>query len=270
MTPHETPPSPPAPPAADPAARVTGLPDGWSTRRARPTDGAALHTLLARHETAAKGGASTGRAEVDARLGSPAQRHVVALDPAGRALGWATAHDRAAGRVLVATTVDPDLDAATADALASALLGWAGRCAGELARARGLATTQVDTGAFVGDARQEAWLRAAGFTRTRTWLQMSRPVTSADGAPDAFPAPHPDVRLRRVRRGADGMPHRDDVVAVHDVLERAFVDHFNHHEETFEEFYARLREDPGHRWDHWWLAEVRDDGTAAPARDGAA
>ncbi|HLS41603.1 MAG TPA: GNAT family N-acetyltransferase, partial [Ornithinicoccus sp.] len=32
---------------------------------------------------------------------------------------------------------------------------------------------------------------------------------------------------------------------------------------TFEEFVERLRADPGHRWDHWWLAEV--DGRPAGA-----
>jgi len=41
--------------------------------------------------------------------------------------------------------------------------------------------------------------------------------------------------------------------------ESAFADHFNSHEETFDEFVARLREDPGHRWDHWWIAELVDD-----------
>jgi ribosomal protein S18 acetylase RimI-like enzyme len=47
------------------------------------------------------------------------------------------------------------------------------------------------------------------------------------------------------------------------VLEQSFADHFNSYRETFEEFLARLREDPGHRWDHWWLAEV--DGQPAGA-----
>ncbi len=65
--------------------------------------------------------------------------------------------------------------------------------------------------------------------------------------------------FRTVRRTGGGMPDEDDLREVHDVLEGAFVDHFNSSEETFEEFVHRLREDPGHRWDHWWLAEL-DDG----------
>ena len=57
-----------------------------------------------------------------------------------------------------------------------------------------------------------------------------------------------------------------DLRAVHDVLEAAFTDHFNSKPETFDEFLFRLRQDPGHRWDHWWLAEV--DGRPAGALVG--
>ena len=72
------------------------------------------------------------------------------------------------------------------------------------------------------------------------------------------------VRIRLVRREGSGMPDEDDLRAVHDVLESAFADHFNHHEETFDEFVFRLREDPGHRWDHWWLAELLDGDEVEP------
>jgi ribosomal protein S18 acetylase RimI-like enzyme len=72
------------------------------------------------------------------------------------------------------------------------------------------------------------------------------------------------VRFRLVRREGDGLPHPGDLRDVHAVLESAFADHFNSWEETFEEFLHRLREDPGHRWDHWWLAELLDDGEARP------
>jgi GNAT superfamily N-acetyltransferase len=30
------------------------------------------------------------------------------------------------------------------------------------------------------------------------------------------------------------------------------------------EFGQRLREDPGHRWDHWWLALIDEDGDQVP------
>ena len=72
-----------------------------------------------------------------------------------------------------------------------------------------------------------------------------------------------DVVFRLVRRTGDGMPDEDDLREIHEVLEGAFVDHFNSSEETFEEFLFRLREDPGHRWDHWWLAELAGRGGSA-------
>jgi GNAT superfamily N-acetyltransferase len=49
------------------------------------------------------------------------------------------------------------------------------------------------------------------------------------------------------------------------MLEESFEDHFNSYRESFPEFVQRLREDPGHRWDHWWLAHVSTDDGAVPA-----
>jgi ribosomal protein S18 acetylase RimI-like enzyme len=77
------------------------------------------------------------------------------------------------------------------------------------------------------------------------------------------------VVFRLVERSGDGMPEEADLRAVHEVLEGAFTDHFNSAEETFQEFIHRLREDPGHRWDHWWLAEIVDGEGDAPEPAGA-
>ena len=96
---------------------------------------------------------------------------------------------------------------------------------------------------------------------------MSRPVTAADA--DLVPDPAEWVRdavaFRLVRQDAAGMPEEADLRAVHDVLEGAFADHFNSREETFDEFVDRLRMDPGHRWDHWWLAELGPEPVGALA-----
>ena len=152
-------------------------------------------------------------------------------------------------------------EVATADAVATALLRWAEDAGGALARARGLDRTQLDSGAFDADPRQQRWLAAAGYTHVRTWWQMRRPVGDDDRG---LRPTGPGVVVRRLERGTDGMPDARDLVAAHDLLERAFVDHFNHHEETFDEFLARLRADPGHRWDHWWLAELVDGDAPEP------
>ncbi len=95
---------------------------------------------------------------------------------------------------------------------------------------------------------------------------MSRPVSPDEedlvDTPDHWEAG--GVVFRLVRRTGDGMPDEDDLREVHEVLEGAFVDHFNSSEETFEEFLHRLREDPGHRWDHWWLAELVEGDAPQP------
>jgi len=98
----------------------------------------------------------------------------------------------------------------------------------------------------------------------RDWWQMTRPVHhDADARP---PQLREGVEIRRVRRDEGvGMPEEDDLRTVHDVLESAFADHFNSHRETFDEFVSRLREDPGHRWDHWWIAELVDGDEPQPA-----
>jgi mycothiol synthase len=52
---------------------------------------------------------------------------------------------------------------------------------------------------------------------------------------------------------------------VHQLLEESFADHFNSYRESFPEFVQRLREDPGHRWDHWWIATADIEGMQRPA-----
>lgn len=242
----------------------TGLPAGWRADTPGPADVPELHALRARHEVAARGAQSAGLAATDAEVagdGAASRAHLVVRDPSGSARGWATAHDRAAGRVLVAVVVDPGLDAATGDEVAAALFAWAHGAGAEQARARGLARTQLDSGAFEPDARHQRRLAAAGYDHVRTWWQMRRPVGDADRGTRRT---GPGVRVRRLGHGDGGMPGERDLVAVHDVLEQAFADHFNHHEETFDEFLARLRSDPGHRWDHWWLAELVDTDEPEP------
>ncbi|WP_372593483.1 GNAT family N-acetyltransferase [Actinotalea sp.] len=244
------------------------LPAGWSAAPPAAADVAALHALLQRHESVARGWSSAGPAEVEVEVtgpGAAVRRHLQVRDDSGSVRAWGSVHDRAAGRVLVSVVVDPDLEPPLADTLAAGLFAWAERGAEDLAGERGLESTQLDSGAFASDARQQRWLAAAGFDRTRTWFQMSRPVTQLDEEPPA--QSHPDLRVRRVARAADGMPDEDDLRTMHEVLEEAFTDHFNYHPETFAEFLARLREDPGHRWDHWWIAELTDgpEGSVRPA-----
>jgi ribosomal protein S18 acetylase RimI-like enzyme len=236
---------------------ASGLPAGWLVTAPDSGDAPELTELLRRHEESARGWSSAS--EDDVLIGVSARGYItrenlILRDEQGTVRGWASAHDRASGRMLLSVAVDPMLDAETADTVAAVLFGWADRAAVRVGTERGLDVQQIDSGAFADDERQHRWLERAGFAKVRTWWQMSRPVTADEAGLDADV--REGVRIRQVERQGTGMPSEDDLRIVHDVLESAFVDHFNSHEETFDEFLFRLREDPGHRWDHWWIAEL--------------
>jgi mycothiol synthase len=248
-------------------AAAQALPDGWTLDRPGSDDVAQLSELLRRHEHAARGWATASAADVRMEVtpgDRSTRRNLVVRGPEGTARGWGSAHDRAAGRMLLVVVVDPELSADVADRVADALFGWGLEVAVEVGGRRGVAMQQLDSGAFADDDRQHRWLDRHGFTKARTWWQMSRPVTPEEAG---LPAGTRDgVRIRLVELTDDGAPDEDDLRIVHDVLETSFADHFNSHEETFDEFVSRLREDPGHRWDHWWIAELVDDeGDLVPA-----
>lgn len=246
------------------------LPNGWTVRPPEPDDVPALVALRS-----ADAAPYTGEAGADdelvasevAGLRSWTRRQLVALDVAGRVRAWVTVHDRAAGRTMVHLYVDRSLEDARAGAVAAFLYGWAEQRAGAIARMRGLASTQLDASPFADDTVQRRWLEDAGYARVRTWLHMSRPVQAGEEAPPL----RPGVTVRQVRRHEDGLPYAADLRTVHEMLEESFADHFNSYRESFPEFVQRLREEPGHRWDHWWLALVDDpeDPAAAPRPAGA-
>ncbi|WP_295661543.1 GNAT family N-acetyltransferase [uncultured Nocardioides sp.] len=248
---------------------VRALPGGWTIGGVDESDLPRLTALLRGHESAGRGWASAGpdtlRIEI-AAPGSGTRQNVAVRDDDGLVVAWGSVHDRAEGRMLFVHVVGRTLPGAEADLCSAALFAWAEAQARHVGAARGLAVQQIDTGAFEDDERQQAWLAGAGFRKVRTWWQMSRPVRSEEATlvPDTTSWEGEGMRIRHVGRSADGMPDEADLRAVHDVLEGAFTDHFNSSEETFEEFCARLREDPGHRWDHWWLAELTDGPEPEP------
>jgi ribosomal protein S18 acetylase RimI-like enzyme len=264
---------------SDPAAALPAaptLPEGWTATTPDgddEADVARLTELLRAHERAGRGWASAGGDDVLVEVserGLAMRANVVLRDPDGVIHAWGSVHDRAPGRMLFVHIVSRELPDEVASRCNAVLLDWADAQARTVGAARGVETQQIDTGAFDEDLRQQQWLAAAGFTRVRRWWQMSRSVTpdEVELVPDPAHWAREGVVFRRVRQQGDGMPDEADLRAVHDVLEGAFTDHFNSAEETFDEFIHRLREDPGHRWDHWWLAEIVD-GDGPPEAAGA-
>jgi ribosomal protein S18 acetylase RimI-like enzyme len=243
-----------------------GLPEGWVAEAPDGSDEATvgrLTELLRNHERAGRGWAGASEDDVLVEVserGLAMRENLVVRDHTGDIRAWGSVHDRSVGRMLYVHIVDRTLDGAVAAYCSRVLFDWAEGQARVLGAERGLDSQQIDTGAFAGDDRQHEWLAGRGFQQVRTWWQMSRSVVPEERelVPDPARWEREGVVFRLVERSGDGMPEEDDLRAMHEVLEGAFTDHFNSSEETFEEFLHRLREDPGHRWDHWWLAELVD------------
>lgn len=236
------------------------LPPGCTARPPEAADIEELTALVAAHQRFARGWASVDVEGVTANvtgIGSWTRRQVV-VESDGAIRAWAWVHDRAAGRTMLDVTVAPDHP--LADDLARSLLAWVSDAAAAIARMREVEVTQLDGTAYADDERMRRWFAEAGYEHTRTWLQMTRPVTGVDDLPPM----REGVTVRRVAKHDDGMPVAQDLQIVHLMLEESFADHFNSYRESFPEFVQRLREDPGHRWDHWWIAEVVVDGETLP------
>jgi GNAT superfamily N-acetyltransferase len=245
---------------------IDGLPPGLTTRLPTAADAPDVSALLAAHQRAAKGSAGVDPEAVLGQLvgtGSWTRRQVLVHDLEGRLVAWLSVHDRASGRTLVEVTVTPDLPGEDAAGLAGTLFGAGERHAVDIAGMRGVGTSLLDSGAYADDPRQQRWLAEAGFEQTRTWLQMTRPVSAEEAT--NLPVSRWGVVVRPVERHDDGLPVAQDLQDVHRVLEESFQDHFSSYRESFPEFVMRLREDPGHRWDHWWLATVETEGGVFPA-----
>jgi GNAT superfamily N-acetyltransferase len=228
----------------------------------------AVADLVRAHQESARGSSSVDLATIASAVAGTAswtRRQLVVEDSGARLVAWASVHDRAAGRTVVDVTVAPDPpDTIDTDALAATLFAWTEDTAINVARLRDVDETQLDASAYSGDERQHRWLREAGYRHTRTWLHMTRPTSVDEAAPGALPDPREGVVVRRVAEHEDGLPVAADLQTVHTMLEESFADHFNSYRESFPEFVQRLREDPGHRWDHWWIALIDVDGDLVP------
>ena len=239
------------------------LPDGWTARLPEAGDLPTLVALRLADRTSYTGEVSVDEEAVESEVVGQAswtRRQQVVCDPDGRVRGWVSVQDRAAGRTMVSLWLEPDL--AEGDRIAAAWYAWADDEGRAIAHLRGLDRTRMDASPFAEDAVQKSWLEAAGYVCRRRWLHMTRPVDPTE----LLPPLREGVTVRRVAKHENGVPVASDLQIVHLMLEESFQDHFNSYRESFPEFVQRLREDPGHRWDHWWLAFVEGaDGDAVPA-----
>jgi mycothiol synthase len=220
-----------------------GLPMTWAARRPTADDAAQIFDLVAACDIAVLGYPDIAIGDVRSDLAVDPQRQVLVTD-GSRALAWARVHDKAAGRTVADAYVLPELEVATGDRLAAwcwqLLLAWGAA----IASLRGLPSTTLDAGLLAGDVANERRLAAAGLTARRTFWRMQRPLTPQDVAP---PLP-PGVQLR-------GVAERD-LTVVHDIVEAAFADHWNHHPRGYDEWWPHVSGNAGFDLGLWWLAEV--------------
>jgi GNAT superfamily N-acetyltransferase len=241
------------------------LPAGWSVRVPGEGDVPALAALRLADRATYTGESTpdltTVHSEVAGQASWTRRQLVVSHESDGAPLGWVSVQDRAAGRTTVGLALERSR--ADTDAVAASLYAWADDQGRAIARLRGLKSTRMDASPYARDEVQRGWLDRAGYVRRRTWLHMTRPVDPAEQLPPL----REGVTVRRVATHENGVPVAQDLQVVHRMLEESFQDHFNSYRESFPEFVQRLREDPGHRWDHWWLAFVSPDdgGEEVPA-----
>jgi len=242
---------------------LPALPGPWRARVPGYADIPALVELRRLDELQGTGEAHVDPAGIESEVAGQAswtRRQLVAVREDDVPRAWITVHDRAAGRALIWGYFDRDVP--EVDEIADAFYRWAEDTAVAMARFRGVEATRLDESPFADDTRQQRWLERAGYVKRRTWLHMERPVTEDDARLE----PRAGVTVRPVERHENGLPVAADLQIVHEMLEKSFEDHFNSYRESFPEFVQRLREVPGHSWDHWWLAYVDlEDGSRVPA-----
>jgi len=254
---------PDAPPFQEP---LPDLPEGWRGRIPGEEDLPALLALRAADHAPFTGEAGVDAAAVRSEVVGQAswtRRQLVVTREDDRPRGWVSVQDRAAGRTTVSLWLERDPAAGDESSqVAGGLYAWADLQGAAIARLRGLELTRMDASPYAADLVQRGWLERAGYACRRRWLHMTRPVDPHE----KFPPVRDGVTVRRVARHENGVPVAQDLQIVHLMLEESFQDHFNSYRESFPEFVQRLREDPGHRWDHWWLAFVsQEDEEYVPA-----
>ncbi len=114
--------------------------------------------------------------------------------PTGRPRAWMIVHDRAAGRTMVMLYVDRSIEESAA--IAREFYAWAEEQGRELCTLREITETRLDASPFAEDKVQQQWLADAGYTKRRTFPQMTRPVKPEEAT--SLPAPREGVTIRRV------------------------------------------------------------------------
>jgi mycothiol synthase len=241
------PPSAAAPDAALPLPRSpqyrrpVPLPDGHRFRAATPEDLDAIVAVLAGVLDA-----DFIRSEWTGVAFDPARDTWVVEDRAGVVVGYGLAGAEGPGVVESWGAIRPDR---RGEGLGAALLDRIEQRAAELlAGTPGGCFRHVIDG---DDGAAAALVRSRGLRRVRQFRQMRLDL---DGPVEAGPSP--------AGLTIDAVDAARDLPVVHAVLQRAFAEHWGHHDEAFEAWAAEHAAGPGYDPGLWLLAREGDEPAA--------
>lgn len=219
------------------------LPDGFVEREAQPEQAPLVAELMNAHEDAFGTGERVGEDDVRAAWSELGERGRKALvrDAEEAPAAYYEVWPGSAERVHLDGYVHPD---------------FRGRGLGAFivrngeALARGLGAFAF-SGTLAADAAAQELFAAAGWRPLRSFFRM---VKELDGAVEPLPAPPPGLVVRRFELG--------DAERFHAAREEAFVDHWEHTAETFDEFRRKHLETADFDPALWWLVLDRDEVAA--------
>lgn len=232
---------------------MTELPAGWTTRRPTLDDVPAILELVHACDVASVGEpdftSDDVRAELTGAHTDAARDCWVALDAAGRVVGWAYPHNPTGGaRDFLEVYVWPEHGLPAQRPLLELMMGRMAERAAEL----GHDTYTVRAGAIPTERAYVEALTAAGFTFLKQHARMRMSLAAV--APHA-PGPPPGVVVRPVRPGDEAEMRR-----FHAVVEEAFLDS-DHPATGYADWRRQFEADRVVSFDEWFVAEV--DGEIA-------
>ncbi|MBL7254821.1 GNAT family N-acetyltransferase [Paractinoplanes lichenicola] len=233
---------------------MTELPDGWSTRRPTLDDQPALLELVHASDIAAIGYPDFSPEDLREALTEPntdlARDCWVALDPAGRIVGWAyPSNATGENRDFIEVYTWPERGRPAIRPLLELILARAAERGAEF----GHSPYEVRAGAVPSETAYIEQLTAYGFGFLKQHARMQIPLDGVSATP---PEPPAGVTIRTVRADDEA-----DLRAFHGVVEQAFLDS-DHRAAPFDAWRAQAS-----ALDEWFVAEV--DGVVAGALESS-